>query len=510
MSPIFSLGLLASVAAMSTVLAPLLEDNNSEGNNFKTYKTMNCKDGTVSLTKHIKTNHRLNELGVLFVGPPSIGKTARFLKPLISSLENESAVITDPSGCLKDMVDIKDHKVYVFNPFDLDKTIGWNPFKTSQDIDELRSLLKNLLESGYTAHDTNHSSANSKEWLSISETLLMSYATFNYATQKYNLAEFINNLLTKPIFCSPDWYVANPSSYHKQKRDELIKRNELTKAKIKELTLKPNKTKEDLKLLKELKPLTDSELQKLILQPPIDKDSIEYEILKSGNKQAITEFKTLTQSRSINTQLFISIRTVLTASFKIFSISKVKSFCEKPSFDFQELRNKNTFLFVEIPALYTEEYKPLVSTFILQIIKQLFSDDCTYEATSKVKPVYLVLDEFGNIGKLPNFDQTCTQSRKYHVPIVITIQSILQLYNVYGEYTGGVILENLQTKIVSSGLESSAEYFSKLLGNTQVKKDDNIITKPLLTPEELRCMDRDSVVVISQSKLPVKDVLNNF
>jgi type IV secretory pathway TraG/TraD family ATPase VirD4 len=48
-------------------------------------------------------------------------------------------------------------------------------------------------------------------------------------------------------------------------------------------------------------------------------------------------------------------------------------------------------------------------------------------------------------------------------------------------------------------------YISDLLGTTECKEKDTTRTKPLMTSDEIRRMDRDDMLIICNNKRPVID-----
>lgn len=77
---------------------------------------------------------------------------------------------------------------------------------------------------------------------------------------------------------------------------------------------------------------------------------------------------------------------------------------------------------------------------------------------------YFILDEFPNIGKIPDFEKKLSTMRSRGVNTCIIFQSIAQLKNRYPNDVDQVILGNCDTKICLGCSEMmSAEYVSKLL-----------------------------------------------
>ena len=83
-------------------------------------------------------------------------------------------------------------------------------------------------------------------------------------------------------------------------------------------------------------------------------------------------------------------------------------------------------------------------------------------------PVTLLLDEFGNLGRIPHFETTISVARGQGIGIVVVAQSLGQLDGVYGRNHARTIRDDCATKITLGGgvdLET-ARLFAELSGET--------------------------------------------
>ena len=88
------------------------------------------------------------------------------------------------------------------------------------------------------------------------------------------------------------------------------------------------------------------------------------------------------------------------------------------------------------------------------------------------RPVSLVFDEFGNVGKLPSFKRCVAVVRSRNIDVSIVVQSLSQLDDVYGKDAAVTIRENCPTTLFlgGGGGLSSAEQVSREAGKeTDVK-----------------------------------------
>lgn len=128
-------------------------------------------------------------------------------------------------------------------------------------------------------------------------------------------------------------------------------------------------------------------------------------------------------------------------------------------------------------------------------------------------PIHLrmLLDEFANIGKIPNFEQMVATMRKYSISVDIILQSLSQMKNMY-EKNWSEIAGNCDTSLYLGGGadEESTKWISGLLGketrsvmSQSFGKSGSISIQKqgveLYSPAELRTLDIDYCIVIPKS-----------
>ena len=129
----------------------------------------------------------------------------------------------------------------------------------------------------------------------------------------------------------------------------------------------------------------------------------------------------------------------------------------------------------------------------------------SYPSLSLPRPVYFLLDEFGNLPKIHKLEQMVTVGRSRNIWLDLVIQSYSQLSKVYDEKSADIIKSNcnIQVWIGSTDLKS-AEEFSKRCGNYSIvqrsvgyqsaKADDissnsSVKERPLIYPSELQTLN---------------------
>ena len=100
----------------------------------------------------------------------------------------------------------------------------------------------------------------------------------------------------------------------------------------------------------------------------------------------------------------------------IGEISKREDYVEAPK-EFEDLVNRKSVLYFITPAT-NDTYNFLMNIFFSQMFDRLYE----YADTKGGKlptPLFLILDEFANIGRIPRFEQILSTCRSYRINISI-------------------------------------------------------------------------------------------
>ncbi|MGB9825832.1 MAG: type IV secretory system conjugative DNA transfer family protein, partial [Desulfofundulus sp.] len=223
-----------------------------------------------------------------------------------------------------------------------------------------------------------------------------------------------------------------------------------------------------------------------------------------------------------NEKLVSSIMSDLPRRLKLWTLDPIRATTHINEIDFSVLcTDKKVALFVVTPMDKKEQLKPLFATFFTQLFKVV--QEKGRELGKLPRPLWFLLDEFANLGTIPNFDNFLTVVRGYRVGVVMGIQSRSQLEELYGKERAKTIIESCATYIISPriGVED-AKYFSEMLGKAtrltvnktftrrllfyepEHKEAEAAVPRPLMSPDEIRSLDKDeSLLVIAGTRRPV-------
>ncbi len=165
-------------------------------------------------------------------------------------------------------------------------------------------------------------------------------------------------------------------------------------------------------------------------------------------------------------------RSSILASFAqqtgVFSLGSVAKLTETSDFTFHDLQNQKTVLYVKIP-IKDNPVPALTATFFDQLITTLYK--IGDENHSKLKiPTILLLDEFANLGKINDFDNTLSTCRGYNLSIITVVQDFAQLEGKYSKEIARMIINNHDTTLFLRTKDAeTAKYFERLAGDSTIK-----------------------------------------
>ena len=136
------------------------------------------------------------------------------------------------------------------------------------------------------------------------------------------------------------------------------------------------------------------------------------------------------------------------------------------------------------------------------------------------RPVHFLLDEFGNIGTVPDFERVIATARSRNVSFSIILQSASQLERAYKKEGAKTILDCCDTVVFLGGKSTETnEMISKMVGKQTVKvltesdsrganrsttQNYNVIERDLMTPDEVGRLPRDESIVLISGTYPLK------
>lgn len=195
--------------------------------------------------------------------------------------------------------------------------------------------------------------------------------------------------------------------------------------------------------------------------------------------------------------------------------------CFDTKIDAEKFCKSKSAIFLIMPEEDNSKYF-LISLIIQQLYREMLSvaDEMSGKLPNRVM---MLLDEFGTLPKIESAEMMFSASRSRKISIVAIIQSLAQLDKNYGKEGAEIIVDNCQLSIYGGFAPNSetANVLSKNLGEKTVMtgsvskgKDKSqslqMTGRPLMTPDELKSMPKDTFIVTKTGSNPMKTILRLF
>ncbi|MCO4052768.1 MAG: type IV secretory system conjugative DNA transfer family protein [Bosea sp.] len=189
---------------------------------------------------------------------------------------------------------------------------------------------------------------------------------------------------------------------------------------------------------------------------------------------------------------------------------------ETSDFDIRELRRKRMSIFIGCSVAQLDAFRPLLNILIQQI-----HDVLMVAPPQRDEPhqVLLMIDEFRQLGRMDDLISKLTINAGYGFRVVIVLQNLSQLDEVYGKAVRETTVSACATQLYIriDNLDTS-EYLSKMLGETTIELKRASLRRggmlgqktintdydavPLRTPQQLRQMDPRKIILLVSSAPP--------
>lgn len=216
-----------------------------------------------------------------------------------------------------------------------------------------------------------------------------------------------------------------------------------------------------------------------------------------------------------------SILSSLQSKLGKFDSKEIAELTSTDTINFEEIGTKKTAVYVISSDTHTA-YDFLLTIFFAQMIQHLYNFADKNGGALPMR-TFFILDEFANIGRVPDFDKKISTSRSRKISFSVILQNLDQLEAVY-EKSYETIIGNCDTHVfLGSNSQKTVEYFSKALGEKTISKEqlsksrdkhnfwtqgyqasEQVMARALMTPDELRRLDNDLCIIFEKGVKPVK------
>ena len=491
---------------------------------------------------------------ILCIGGSGTGKSRYFVKPNLLQA-NASFVVTDPSGellesCGKFLEEKMGYKIKVFNTINMEYSNCYNPFfylkKETDVIIMIDSLIKNTTPEGANKGDP---------FWEKSEIMLLRavcyYLWMHEPKEKQNFSEVVRLVrLASPDENEKGSGVPLDAYFNKLSKDDLAYRQYESFRTGGTKTIKSIVISVLARLtifdLDAVKKLTGSD--NLDLLEMGDEKQALFIIVPTGG---IDSFSFL--ASMLYTQLFEGLyyHAQYDTKYSLRSASGLSIASFRTRTDGENMLNglKKTKIVKISDNHYALKYLPggkksdLDSEYLTfregskEYIDNLYANiknglKCVRQTGTELPvPVRFILDEFANIGQIPNFPERLATMRKYQISCTIIIQNLNQLKKNY-EKDENTLTANCDTTVflgsgdVMDDKDSTCAKISAMLGKTTIRIRSQSHSKnakggsgttnmqqkgrPLLTPDEVSMLNESECLIKVRSEYPFRCKKHDF
>lgn len=428
-------------------------------------------DNNILLTQEVRMSlntrqHREN-LNVLVIGGSGSGKSRFYVKPNIMQL-NTSYVVTDPKGELLRscgrLLKKAGYEIRVFNLIDMSHSNNYNPFNYIYDKDGninktyvmkmVNCLMKNTKQEGTSGGDQFWDDSTKALTLAIAFYLLEKKTDENGNSLDRNFSTVMKMMRLAEI--------SEQDENHRSPLDEMM-------------------------------------------------DELRAENPHSMAVSFYADFKKAPAETAKSILISAAVR------FAAFNLPEVADLTHTDNIHLDTLGDRKTALFIIIPSS-DATFNFLAAMMYTQLFDTLY-DTANFKYGGRL-PVHVrcLLDEFANVGTIPDFDKLLATMRSMEISANIIIQNLAQLKKMYDK-SWEILTGNCDSLLFLGGQEASTlEAISKSLGKETIdvvsqnrtrshkspstSENNSILGRELMTTDELKVMKPNECVLIVRALYP--------
>lgn len=158
----------------------------------------------------------------------------------------------------------------------------------------------------------------------------------------------------------------------------------------------------------------------------------------------------------------------LSTSLKSYLEGGLEYIMSDTDIDFSTLVTKPTAIFILVPDEYLTRHT-VASMAISQLYNELIFQSSQYPNNKLPRPVYFMLDEFGNLPKLPGLPTWITISKSRRIYFNLLIQSLSQVEEKYNQHNAKTIIQNCHLQmIMGSNDAENVKHFQEKFGTRTI------------------------------------------
>lgn len=461
-------------------------------------------DGNIILTKNCAlalgegngAAAALNK-NVLVVGGPGSGKTRYYVKPNLMQM-NASYFVTDPKGTLAGdmgwMFERAGYDVLAFNTMDFSRSNHYNPLAYVRDEPGILTFVRCLIDN--TTGDKDH--AGDPFWENAERllyTALVAYLLRHCPEADRNLPGLLT-LLSLAEAREEDESYKSPLDllFDEVERGERFVRDGIDEVPF------------------------DAESR------AFDNGAPPFKWVSAGKPADPGEDFALSNYRAFRVAAGKTMKSIIISCnvrLKPLSIREVRELLSYDEMGLDRLGDgaRRTILIASMADTNTT-FSFLFALLMWQAIDVLCAVALERHGGRLPVPVHFVLDEFANIGKLPDFEHTVSVVRSRNISCSIILQSLSQLKGPYGD-DAQTIIDCCDTTLFLGGKSTETnKVISEAIGkqtirtinssdsrgsNSSVTRNYSTSERDLMQPSEVGRLPRTEAIVLITGAYPIRD-----
>ncbi len=214
--------------------------------------------------------------------------------------------------------------------------------------------------------------------------------------------------------------------------------------------------------------------------------------------------------------------TVAATALGLWADPGVVALTGRDSVDWTRLATDRLAVFIVIPDESSAFYGA-AALFVQQQLQALSQAAARQPGQRLPRPVYWILDEFGNLPVLPDFDKTLNVGRGKGIRLVLAVQALAQISARYGDRAAEAMQNACATWVYLGGNDvTTARVISEKTGQSTVRvlsesrmagghqNTTSYTGRPLLTPDEVLRWPWGHALVQQMGALPLKLGLRRY
>lgn len=419
-------------------------------------------------------NNRINRAyqknkNVAIIGDPGSGKTFNFVKPnLLQGIG--SIIVTDPKGLLVretgTLLEKQGYKIKIFDLNTLENSDQFNVFNYIKREIDLDRVLEAITEG------TKKSNKQGEDfWIQAEAILIRSLLAFLWIDGKDN------DYVPKLSMIADMLRIATPP-------------NKKTPAPISLWFEEQNK--------------------------------------KHPNNYAYRQWKLFEDSFEGETRA--SVLAIAASRYSVFDHYDISNMVARDTMNIEKWIEEKTAVFITIPET-NGAYNFLASIFITTIMETLRGRiDKILSGEEKLKngknPLFIqfIIDEFANIGRIPNIDKALATFRSRNMSIIIILQALAQLKAMYKDDWASMLNNCASLLFLGGDEKETTKYLSERAGKQTINirnhshsrgsrgnstENRQTLARDLMTPDEIGRLDGNQCLLFVTKEYVYKDYKYN-